>query len=90
MSSKLDQSLDTIMTENKGARSGARGAKRPQRRAATKAKAVIAPTGGVQKNIRGPKGTTTAPAVALPTSGDSKVIVSNLPLDVTETLLKVR
>jgi len=93
MSSKLDQSLDTIMGESKGARSAGRGpksAQRPQRRAAAKAKAAIAPAGGVQKNPRAARATTQATPVTKPATGDSKIIVSNLPLDVTETLLKVR
>lgn len=90
MSSKLDQSLDTIMTENKSSRPKGR---RPQRGAAAKAKAALAPTGGVQKTTKAAKpakAAAAAPRVTAPISGDSKVIVSNLPLDVTETLLKVR
>ena len=90
MSTKLDQSLDTIMGESKGAKQAGRAGKRPQRRAATKAKAAIAPTGGIQKNTRAPRPVAVAAPVAASANGDSKIIVSNLPLDVTETLLKVR
>ena len=90
MSGKLDQSLDTIMAESgKGAGRGGRR-RGPPRRAATKAAVTkAAPTGGVQKNTRAPKGAPTAPAVSAP-SGDSKIIVGNLPEDINETLLKVR
>ncbi|KAK5136632.1 hypothetical protein LTR08_002646 [Meristemomyces frigidus] len=90
MSSKLDQSLDTIMGERKdtGAKRGGKVPREP-RRAATRAKAAIAaPTGGIQKNTRAPRSAPTAPAVMASGSGDSKIIVSNLPQDVTETLVK--
>ena len=89
MSGKLDQSLDAIMTESgaksgRGGRSGRQGKPR-----AAKAKATTAaPVGGVQKATRAPRNAPTAPAVVPP--GDSKIIVSNLPLDITETQLKVR
>ncbi|KAK0277452.1 RNA-binding RNA annealing protein [Friedmanniomyces endolithicus] len=88
MSGKLDQSLDAIMTDS-GAKSGGRGGSRrgPPRRAAVKAKvAPAAPTSGVQKSTRPPRNAPTAPAVVPP--GDSKIIVSNLPFDITETQLK--
>lgn len=94
MSGKLDQSLDQIMQDSKpaGGRGRRAGRKPPARRAATKAKAAIAaPTGGVQKNRANAKTTTTAPTgPAIPASGESKIIVSNLPEDVTETQIKVR
>ncbi|KAK5674645.1 RNA-binding RNA annealing protein [Elasticomyces elasticus] len=87
MSGKLDQSLDAIMTES-GAKSGGRGNRRaPPRRAAIKAKAPpAAPTGGVQKAARPPRNAPTAPAV--PRGGESKIIVSNLPFDISEIQLK--
>ena len=101
MSGKLDQSLDQIMQDSKssaprGRGRGRDGKPRPARRSATKAKAAIAaPTGGVQKNTKAttkpnsrvPRNAPTAPATA---AGDSKIIVSNLPEDVTETQIKVR
>ncbi len=94
MSGKLDQSLDQIMKDTKpvgGGRRGRIGKPRSTRRAAVKAKAAIAaPTGGVQKNtktnVRSTASTLTAPSG----SGESKIIVSNLPDDVTETQIKVR
>lgn len=93
MSGKLDQSLDDIMKDTKpsGGRRGGRFSRpRSSRRAATKAKAAIAaPTGGVQKNTKAaPKSTATT--LTAPTSGESKIIVSGLPDDVTELQIKVR
>ncbi|KAK4544949.1 hypothetical protein LTR36_003854 [Oleoguttula mirabilis] len=92
MSSKLDQSLDSIMGERQGAarpRGGKAGVRPAPRRAATRAKtAIAAPAGGIQKNTRAPKTAPTGPAGTGPASGDSKIIVSNLPQDVTETLIK--
>ncbi|EMC91922.1 hypothetical protein BAUCODRAFT_152279 [Baudoinia panamericana UAMH 10762] len=85
MSGKLDQSLDTIMAEG-GNKGGRRGRRVPARRAAGAKPAVAAPTGGVQKTTRAPR--TTASAPTAPASGDSKIIVSNLPQDITELLLK--
>lgn len=94
MSGKLDQSLDQIMQDGKpagAARRGGRIGRRPARSAKSKAKAAIAaPTGGVQKkNTRAPAPSAGA-ALTAPSTGDSKIIVSNLPEDVTETLIKVR
>jgi THO complex subunit 4 len=94
MSGKLDQSLDQIMQDTKpaGGRGNRQRRPRPARNAKAKAKAAIAaPTGGVQKT----KAASKAPAVAAPsltkaTPGESKIIVSNLPEDVTETQIKVR
>nr|POE72387.1 hypothetical protein CFP56_12260 [Quercus suber] len=92
MSGKLDQSLDAIMSDRKttnpkrGGKSG-----RPTRSAATRTKAAVAaPVGGVQKNTRAPKGAPKAPAVTAPARGDSKIMVSNLPEDISEGTLKVR
>ncbi|KAK3067824.1 RNA-binding RNA annealing protein [Teratosphaeriaceae sp. CCFEE 6253] len=87
MSGKLDQSLDAIMTES-GANSGGHGNKRERRpRTVNKAKPTpAAPVGGIQKSTKAPRNAPTAPAVV--PSGDSKIIVSNLPFDITETQLK--
>lgn len=78
MSGKLDQSLDEIMKDTKPARQG-RGRGRP-RKAAVKAAAAVAPTGGVTKKTKAAKVTRVAatPAVPAPTTGESKIIVSNL------------
>lgn len=91
MSGKLDQSLDDIMKDTKptGGRRF-RGKPRPTRRAATQAKAAIAaPTGGVRKNVKAAK-TSNVATLTAPATGDSKIIVSNLPEDVTEMQIKVR
>ena len=91
MSGKLDQSLDQIMTDRKTTNPKPRRTARPTRGAAQRAKAAIAnPTGGVQKNTKAPKNAPKAPAGAGQNSGESKIIVSNLPEDVSETLIKVR
>ncbi|KAI7253940.1 hypothetical protein KC343_g6055 [Hortaea werneckii] len=90
MSSKLDQSLDTIMGDSKPV-GGRRARNAGRRRGATAAKTTAAaPTGGVQKSTKAKKAAPAAPAVQAPKNGDSKIIVSNLPMDVTETLVKVR
>lgn len=94
MSSKLDQSLDTIMGERKPTGGPKRGGRVRQARRAPgpAAKATTTtPVGGIRKNARTGKVTTvTGVPIAVPTQGDSKIIISNLPLDVTETMLKVR
>lgn len=79
MSARLDQSLESIIDSRKGA-------KRNLRRHKPKA----APVGGVKKAVKPAK-----PAVK-PTSGpapkapkNSKIVVSSLPFDVTETQIKV-
>ncbi|TKX21946.1 putative mRNA export protein mlo3 [Elsinoe australis] len=87
MSSKLDQSLDEIAGGRRGP-----GARRNQRRKP----AAAAPAGGIAKKPAGKpagkpaKATPTGPraAAALPPKGDSKIIVSNLPNDVTEQQIK--
>ncbi|KAF8445544.1 hypothetical protein BGX38DRAFT_1271213 [Terfezia claveryi] len=89
MSTNLDKSLDEILAGRKGGRGGRRGAagsvggvkKRPQRAAAAKATAAVTQT------------QSKAAAKAIPTGpsskGDaSKIIVSNLPLDVKEVMIK--
>ncbi|KAK3680685.1 RNA-binding RNA annealing protein [Vermiconidia calcicola] len=93
MSGKLDQSLDQIMSDTKPAGGRGRGGARkprPARNAKSKAKAAIAaPTAGVQKTratTRAPQ--VTAPVLTASTSSESKIIVSNLPEDVTEVQVK--
>ncbi|KAF2428869.1 hypothetical protein EJ08DRAFT_636244 [Tothia fuscella] len=87
MPDKLSQSLDQILSERKkNARSGrpGRAVRRPGAKATT-----AAPVGGVKKTLKGSK----APARGIPTgpsngARDSKIVVSNLPLDVTEGQIK--
>ena len=75
---KLDQSLDEIMKDTKPTRAG-RG-RGPRRAAAVKAAAATAaPAGGVGKKTKAPRGPkAAAPAAAIPTTGESKIIVSGL------------
>ena len=76
---KLDQSLDEIMKDTKPARAG-RG-RGPRRAAAVKAAAATAaPAGGVAKKTKAPRGPKAAApaAAAIPTTGESKIIVSGL------------
>ncbi|KAG0130685.1 hypothetical protein HOY82DRAFT_486445 [Tuber indicum] len=91
MTSKLDQSLDEILAERpRGSRRGGKGGasnasaggirKRSQRAAAHKANvAVTQNTSKTSSNVpTGPSGKVTA----------SKIIVSNLPFDVSEAMIK--
>ncbi|KAF4342012.1 mRNA export mlo3 [Fusarium beomiforme] len=85
MSGKLDQALDDItQAQRRTARRRSnqrRGAGRP---------AAAAPVGGIQKNTKPARGAGAkpAPAKATPTNSDSKIIVSNLPKDVSEQQIK--
>lgn len=91
MSGKLDQSLDQIMKDGGKPTTGRYRRPRPTRTAKSKAKAAIkAPTGGVQKNKADTRAPVAASALTSKATGDSKIIVSNLPEDVTETQIKVR
>ena len=81
------------MKDTKPAGGRGRGRPRPARKAKSNAKAAIAtPAGGIKKNTataRAPRSTAAA-AITANATGDSKIIVSNLPEDVTETQIKVR
>ncbi|KAI5804138.1 hypothetical protein DFH27DRAFT_524569 [Peziza echinospora] len=90
MSTNLDKSLDEILAGRKGPRAGKRGGpssvggvqkKRPQRAAAAKAQVAV-----TQNTTRGAsRAVPTGPS----SKGDaSKIIVSNLPYDVTEQMIK--
>ena len=82
------------MQDTKPAGGRGRTSRKPRlpRRAKTTAKAAIAaPAGGVSKARAAPKGPrATMQAPVGPATGDSKIVVSNLPEDVTETQIKVR
>lgn len=84
MNGKLDRSLEDILGDKK--RAG--GPRRSTRRSTKPTKPAVAAAGGVTKNTRNnkavPKAVPTGPA----NSGTSKIIVSNLPTDVTETHIK--
>ncbi|KAI0162767.1 hypothetical protein BJ166DRAFT_612747 [Pestalotiopsis sp. NC0098] len=87
MSGKLDQSLDEIVSTQRKA-GGRRGGRNPARRASGRT-TTVAPVGGVQKNSKKPQtAAKQAPAKASGGPGDSKVVVSNLPKDVTESQIK--
>ncbi|KJZ80223.1 hypothetical protein HIM_00073 [Hirsutella minnesotensis 3608] len=85
MSGKLDKPLDEIVS----AQRRSAGRNRAQRRS-TGRPGTNAPIGGVQKATK-PTRVTTAkptPAKGAAVSGESKVIVSNLPKDVSEQQIK--
>jgi len=86
MAGKLDQSLDEILSSQR--RSTTRG--RRSRRVAQlgRTTAVTAPVGGVKKPIRPTKGSVKAIPTGPSGSGDSKIVVSNLPKDVNEAQIK--
>lgn len=83
---KLDQSLDDIL---KTRRQSTRRGRGPRRAGPGRPAVSEAPVGGVQKHTKSAK-----PAKAIPTgpaasgSGESKIMISNLPLDVEESQLK--
>ncbi|KAF2089011.1 hypothetical protein K490DRAFT_64222 [Saccharata proteae CBS 121410] len=85
---KLNQSLDDIL---KGRKASA-GRRRPNaRRAAGGKPAAAAPVGGVKKATKAPKAaakTTIPTGPALKTHGESKILVSGLPQDVSEPQIK--
>ncbi|PKS09742.1 hypothetical protein jhhlp_004363 [Lomentospora prolificans] len=87
MSGKLDKSLDELLTSRRGGGGRRRG---PQRRASGgRNPAPAAPVGGIQKNNKATRASAAKPpAKGAALSGDSKIIVSNLPKDVTEQQIK--
>ncbi|RGP72697.1 mrna export mlo3 [Fusarium longipes] len=85
MSGKLDQALDDItQAQRRSAR------RRSNQRRSTGRPAAAAPIGGIQKSTKPARGSGAkpAPAKAAPTNSDSKIIVSNLPKDVSEQQIK--
>ncbi|KAI5456400.1 hypothetical protein BGZ63DRAFT_517987 [Mariannaea sp. PMI_226] len=85
MSGKLDQALDDITSAQ---RQSVRRRNNPRR--STGRQATNAPVGGIQKNTRPARGVGAkpTPAKAAPINKDSKIIVSNLPKDVSEQQIK--
>jgi THO complex subunit 4 len=85
MSDKLNQSLDTILSERRKSSRVAR-APRGGRRTATGGRPAVAPAGGVKKNTRSAKTNDKAVATAVANKvatrgapkGESKIIVSGL------------
>ncbi|MCJ1463426.1 hypothetical protein MMC07_002033 [Pseudocyphellaria aurata] len=87
MSDKLDQSLDEILNSRRQSSRRGRGG----RRAPSSTKPTVsAPVGGVRKNTKTARGGVRAPVPSGPAAGngDSKIIVSNLPPDVSEVQIK--
>jgi THO complex subunit 4 len=79
MSTKLDQSLDEIMTNTGVSRGGARGGRRGRApRQARRAPAVVAPVGGISKSTRAAKSAVKGPPTGPNIHRDSKIVVSNL------------
>lgn len=83
MSGKLDQSLDTIVAAR---RKNSRPLRRT-RRVGAGTKPPVAPIGGVKKATRTAKKNDKASAAAT-TTKESKIMVSNLPADVSEQQIK--
>jgi hypothetical protein len=86
MSGKLGQSLDEIISTQRRAGGARRSTRRPVGRPTT-----TAPVGGVHKNAKNPRGAAIKPNTAKASGliGESKIIVSNLPKDVSEAQIKV-
>ncbi|KAH6969971.1 hypothetical protein DER45DRAFT_622733 [Fusarium avenaceum] len=85
MSGKLDQALDDItQAQRRSAR------RRSTQRRSTGRPVAAAPIGGIQKSTKPARGAgaKNAPVKAAPTNSDSKIIVSNLPKDVSEQQIK--
>jgi len=88
-SGKLDQSLDEILSTTK--RSSVRGRGRQGRRVSRPGKAIVvpAPVGGIKKSTKQAKGATKViPTGPSGGNGDSRIQVSNLPKDVSESQIK--
>jgi THO complex subunit 4 len=87
MPDKLSQSLDQILNERRKTTAG-RG-RHGGRRGPAGNTTATAPVGGVKKTTRTEKKPEKAsPPTAPSGSGEGKIIVSNLPYDVTETQIK--
>lgn len=84
MSGKLDQSLDEILsTQHKS------GQRRRSTRRSSGRPATAAPVGGIQKSTRPARNAAKpAPAKNAGMIGESKIMVSNLPKDVSEGQIK--
>ncbi|KAL9002508.1 MAG: hypothetical protein Q9188_004564 [Gyalolechia gomerana] len=87
MSAKLDMALDDVVMTERTARRRGRGR---GRRVPNTARKATAPVGGIQKNTKATKGPMkpVVPNGLLSGGKESKIIVSNLPADVTEKNVK--
>ncbi|EAQ86635.1 hypothetical protein CHGG_07888 [Chaetomium globosum CBS 148.51] len=87
MSGKLDQTLDEILTSQRRNQQGRRRSTR--RTAGTTRPAPAAPAGGIQKSTKPARGANKpTPTRAGGVTGESKIMVSNLPKDVSEAQIK--
>jgi len=84
MSGKLDQSLDTIVAAR---RKNSRPLRR-SRRVGAGAKPTVAPIGGVKKATKPAKKNDKGSVPATNIKPESKIMVSNLPADVSEQQIK--
>jgi THO complex subunit 4 len=85
--SRLDQSLESIISSRKQSTRKGRGGRRSD---AGRPAATAAPVGGVKKSTKQPKQPKAAPAgPAAAVGGESKIMISNLPLDVEQNQLQV-
>jgi len=86
MSGKLDKSLDEILSNQRQTAGRRRSARRPSGQPAK-----ASPVGGIQKNAKPVRGAATKAALTKATGaiGSSKVVVSNMPKDVSEVQIKV-
>ncbi|KAL8365211.1 hypothetical protein RB595_004151 [Gaeumannomyces hyphopodioides] len=84
---KLDKSLDEILSNQRRTSGRKVGA---ARRSTGGRPATTAPVGGIQKNARPTRNAAAKPAPSKPASapGTSKIVVSNMPKDVTEAHIK--
>ncbi|KAI9645121.1 RNA-binding RNA annealing protein [Ciborinia camelliae] len=89
-SDKLGQSLDEILaTQRAGASRGGRGGGRRGGRPSGGRNATAAPVGGVSKSKKPVKGSSkAAPSGPSGANAPSRIVVSNLPYDVTEQQIK--
>jgi len=84
--SRLDQSLESIISSRKQSTRKGRAGRRPD---AGRPAAAAAPVGGVKKSTRQAKQSgKAAPSGPAPTGGESKIMISNLPLDVEQGQLQ--
>ncbi|KAK3304322.1 uncharacterized protein B0T15DRAFT_536124 [Chaetomium strumarium] len=87
MSAKLDQSLDEILSSQRRNQNGRRRSTR--RAAGANRPAPAAPAGGIKKSSKGARNTAKpTPAKGAGLTGESKIMVSNLPKDVSEAQIK--
>ncbi|KAA6406791.1 MAG: rna recognition motif containing [Lasallia pustulata] len=89
MSGKLDQSLDEILSSRRQSARGRGRGRRAPNPARTNGATVAVPVGGIKKTSKTTRGGAKAAVPSGPAvSGDSKIIVSNLPPDVNEGQIK--